>query len=193
VIFKNSKGFTLLELTLVISLLILTVGVSGTIILTLVRNYTQTQLVSELEQTSNFIIAKIKDDVRPSLRIVFPEAPGDSADTLIIQGLDASRNPYCIYYYVDDSTGILYRDYFEGNCLTISPYIPDFNPEALIDVDAVKRVFANCTTANSCFVNSSQGEVGLVDFNIQFSTSNIDVNSNDIVFDDVIVLRGSYR
>lgn len=61
---NNKSGFTLMELVVTISLLIITVGVTGDIILTLVRSYTKNQVATEVEQSGNFVFLKLEKELR---------------------------------------------------------------------------------------------------------------------------------
>ncbi len=61
---KSSGGFTLVELLVVVSLIIIVVGVSGDIIVSLIRSYNKTQITSEVEQNANFVMAKLEKELR---------------------------------------------------------------------------------------------------------------------------------
>ena len=55
------KGYTLIELMLVIALLALTAGVTGDIIISLVRSYSKTQVANEIEQNAGFVSLKLEN------------------------------------------------------------------------------------------------------------------------------------
>lgn len=78
---KQNKGFTLIELVLVISLLALSVGVSGDIIISLIRSYSKTQVTNEIEETANFLTLKLEKELRNAQRTSVP-ALGASGNTL---------------------------------------------------------------------------------------------------------------
>ncbi len=62
----KQKGFTLVELLIVVSIIIIVVGVTGDIILSLVRSYSKTQITNEIEQNANFVMTKLDRELRSS-------------------------------------------------------------------------------------------------------------------------------
>ena len=56
----KQKGFTLVELLIVVSIIIIVVGVTGDIILSLVRSYSKTQITNEIEQNAKNVQIYIK-------------------------------------------------------------------------------------------------------------------------------------
>ncbi len=60
----NRSGFTLMELVITISLLVISVGVTSDVILTLVRSYTKNQIATEVEQAANFVFLKLEKELR---------------------------------------------------------------------------------------------------------------------------------
>lgn len=61
---RNNRGFTLVELLVVVSLMIIVVGVTGDIIVSLVRSYSKTQITNEVEQNANFVMTKLEKELR---------------------------------------------------------------------------------------------------------------------------------
>jgi len=61
---RKNKGFTLIELLVVVSLIIIVVGVTGDIIVSIVRSYSKTQITNEVEQKANFVITKLEKELR---------------------------------------------------------------------------------------------------------------------------------
>ena len=65
---KNSqKGFTLIEMLLVVLLLALTIGLTGDMLLSLIRSNTKTQVMNEIEQQANFVTLKLEKELRDAL------------------------------------------------------------------------------------------------------------------------------
>ncbi len=60
----EAEGFTLIELLLVIGLLVLSVGITTDIVLTLVRSYSKTQISNEIEQNANFVFLKLGKELK---------------------------------------------------------------------------------------------------------------------------------
>ena len=62
--FSRSGGYTLVELLLVVGLLAISVGVTSDILLSLIRSYSKTQVLNELEQQANFVGLKLEKEIR---------------------------------------------------------------------------------------------------------------------------------
>ena len=63
----NQKGFTLIEMLLVVLLLALTIGLTGDMLLSLIRSNTKTQVMNEIEQQANFVTLKLEKELRDAL------------------------------------------------------------------------------------------------------------------------------
>lgn len=61
---SNQRGFTLVELLLVVALVSISVGVTSDILLSLIRSYNKSQVTNEVEQNSNFISQKLTKELR---------------------------------------------------------------------------------------------------------------------------------
>jgi len=66
---KENKGFTLVELLVVIALLGISIGVTNDILVSLVRSYNKTQIKNEVEQQANFVGLKIERELRSATGI----------------------------------------------------------------------------------------------------------------------------
>lgn len=86
----DSKGFTLVELLVVVALIIIVVGVSGDIIVSLVRSYNKTQIQNEIEQNLNFVLTKVENDLRNATAVTTPGSTGQSGNTLVLERRDTS-------------------------------------------------------------------------------------------------------
>ena len=64
---NNQKGFTLIEMLLVVLLLALTVGLTSDMLLSLIRSNTKTQVINEIEQQANFVTLKLEKELRDSM------------------------------------------------------------------------------------------------------------------------------
>jgi len=60
----NTKGFTLIELMIVVVLIAISVGVTGDVLTSLVRSYNKTQVTTEIEQQANFLKLKLEKELR---------------------------------------------------------------------------------------------------------------------------------
>lgn len=91
----NQKGFTLIEMMVVVALLAITVGVTSDILISLVRTNTKTQVLNEIEQQANFVSLKIEKELRDARLISQPEN-GGSGNTLEFQTKDGSTVTYSL-------------------------------------------------------------------------------------------------
>ena len=71
----KNKGFTLVELLVVIALLGISVGVTNDILVSLVRSYSKTQIKNEIEQQANFVGLKLERELRSAESVVPPTTP----------------------------------------------------------------------------------------------------------------------
>jgi prepilin-type N-terminal cleavage/methylation domain-containing protein len=61
------RGFTLIELLLVIALIGIAVGVTTDILLSLVRSYSKTEIINNIEQNANFVSQKLEAELREAI------------------------------------------------------------------------------------------------------------------------------
>ncbi len=98
---KNSqKGFTLIELLLVIGLIGLTVGVTGDIILSLIRSYSKTQSTTDVERAANFAAGKLEKEFKNAvsvtsigtLSLAFDTKNSDGVTTSVVYTIDQGNS-----------------------------------------------------------------------------------------------------
>jgi len=86
---NSQKGFTLVELILVIGLLAISVGVTNDVLISLIRTNSKTQIINEIEQQANFVSLKIEKELRNArnatvtengLRLSFETRGGDEIE-----------------------------------------------------------------------------------------------------------------
>ncbi len=111
---KIQKGFTLIEILLVVVLLSVTVGVTSDILLSLVRSNTKTQVMNEIEQQVNFVSLKIEKELRDAKSAGVSE--GTTLDFQIRDGTD-------IIYTL--ASGVLTRKVGDGTAQNLTS---DINP-----------------------------------------------------------------
>ncbi len=64
---NKQRGFTLIEMLLVVLLLALTVGLTSDMLLSLIRSNTKTQVINEIEQQANFVTLKLEKELRDAI------------------------------------------------------------------------------------------------------------------------------
>jgi len=101
---NNSLGFTLVELLIVVSLVIISAGVSGDIIVSLTRSYNKTQITNEIEQNANFVMLKLEKELKNSVgnvtiqnankQLNFDVDDGGTVKTVTYEIMNAGSNGY---------------------------------------------------------------------------------------------------
>ena len=81
---SNKKGFTLVELLLVIAILGVAVGVTTDILLSLVRSYSKTQVINDIEQNANFATSKLETELRDAISVTDVSNPGSPEISLVL-------------------------------------------------------------------------------------------------------------
>ena len=94
------KGFTLVELLIVVSVVLITVGVAGDLIVSIVRSYNKTKAYNEIEQNGNYALAKMTYDIRNAKSITTCSSSTltmtDQSGNTITYNVTSSSLPYRI-------------------------------------------------------------------------------------------------
>ncbi len=179
-ILKSSKesGFTLIELLLVITLLAISIGVTGDIMVSLTRSYNKTTVINEIEQQANFIGLKLEKELRNATNV--------TATTSSRLQFDSDTGTICYNF----SGGNLYRTTSAGACAYSTSAT-----DALIASPSINQsllgVVASCDP--NCFeVTGTTPQV--VNINMIFSQASGGGASytGNIVLKNTIVIRNSY-
>lgn len=176
---KQNKGFTLIELVLVVALVAISFGVTSDILVSLVRSYNRSQVNNEVEQTANFISQKLVNELRNANSIIIPDAGniGEPSETLTFE----NKNSQTVTYQL----GI-------GDVLLRSA-VPTGDPEQfeplVIDNAGSFDINVNCPETEGCFrlININPAVISI---NMQVSSSFS--SGSTIQISDTIVIRESY-
>lgn len=131
---NNQKGFTLIELMLVVVLLAVSVGVTNDILMSLVRSNNKTQVMNEIEQQSNFVSLKMERELRNASVVNIPLA-GGSGSSLNFKTKDGTT----IQYDVNTTSGLVQRTVNAGTPLNITS---NNNPGGVVVVCGVPSCFS---------------------------------------------------
>ncbi len=139
---KDQKGFTLVELLIVIALLGLSVGITNDILVSLIRSYNKTQVKNEVEQQANFVSLKLEKELRNANSV-----SSASSNSLVFNSADGVQITYAI-----NSSGVISRN---GVALTTNT-----NPGG---------VFVSCYGGNACFSSNITSAPQVVNINLKFT------------------------
>ena len=173
----NQKGFTLIELLVVVSLIIIVVGVSGDIVVSLVRSYNKTQITNEVEQNANFVMTKLEKELRNANAVTTVT----STNLVFTRGLPTGSVETITYRIKSDGT--ITREVTGsgfGEVLLINNSSPDG-----VYLDPGASLFTDETVAGGPTVikiNLSLRQIGTP--TVQFTQS--------VNLESTIVVRGSY-
>src|SRR3972149_8494162 len=188
----EAAGFTLIELLLVVSLIAISVGVTGDVITSLIRSYTKTQVQNEIEQNANFASFKLEKEVRNASYTTFPAANGGGNTTLRFVNRDGT-NLICYRVRTVSGVGILER----GTSANLA--VADCsNYSAVTNSANIGGVNVTCNVivpGNNCFsVTQAAGGPFVVRVHLEFAQvgGGSAALTGNVVFDNTLVVRGSY-
>jgi prepilin-type N-terminal cleavage/methylation domain-containing protein len=178
---NNSKGFTLIELMLVVALLAITAGVAGDIIISVTQSYNKTQIGNEIEQIANFSLSKLEKELRNGRRVSSPEMGTPST---VLSFVD--RNSHTVCYRIT-SEGDFQR-YISPNYDTSGICVEDYatllgGAKSMVEVDAASSSFTKTSNAPE-----------IVKLNVKFRQKGSvgDSFTGSVTLNNVIVVRGTY-
>lgn len=194
---NNNAGFTLVELLVVISLLAISVGVTGDVVITLVRSFNKSQVANELEQQSNYLGLKLEKELRNAESITLPAKMSaasnlSGANTILGFRYKNPNTQSISYVCYRVSSGVVARseDTTVGASSCSGSYVN------LTSNDAVGGVSVTCGTTSGCFWNIPTGtSVDVVKIDLVFAQPASGVGpsvTGTVSLRNTIVARGSY-
>lgn len=169
----SNKGFTLVELLLVVTLIAISVGLTNDVLISLVRSYSKTQVKSEIEQQANFAALKMQKELRGAQNVQL-----NTSSRLYFCPADSSCTGWLSLYQVDSN--VLYTG-------TISTRYP----LTYRSTTGLNGVNVTCG-ASGCFriLNSNPTVIGIDMIFSSASTTN--AYKGTVHIRDTIVVRNSY-
>lgn len=177
---KNNKGFTLVELLVVVAVMIIVVGVTGDIVISIVRSYNKTQITNEIEQNANFVMTKLERELRYASSVLSVNDNG--GENLTFTRRLPSGSFETIKYSINDN-GTISREIVGVDLFPVILINHSF-PDG-VEVIPVVSKFTNETVAGGPTVikiNLSFSQIGYQA--VQFT--------QDIDLETTVVVRGSY-
>jgi prepilin-type N-terminal cleavage/methylation domain-containing protein len=180
-----NAGFTLIELLVVVSLIIIVVGVTGDIVISLVRSYTKTQITTEIEQNANFVMTKMLKELRNAEQLV-----SVSTEQLSFTQKKSTGVLETVVYSVEDATslpGSVAGTYYIARAVDGGTKVALTNYTSPSGVNVVRgeTVFTNISPTSGPSVvkiNLSMRQIG--NPAVQFTQST--------KLESTVVIRGSY-
>lgn len=145
----NRLGFTLVELLVVVSVILISVGVAGELIISVVRSYNKTKVLNEIEQNGNYLLAKIAYDLKSAKSVgnfdvngkTFTITDSDGKEILYtIELVDSSGSTGC----TSNCIGTVTRKY--DTSLTRDP-MTNYDFVEGVDIDYASSLFTESSTA----------------------------------------------
>lgn len=179
---RNSRGFTLIELLVVVSLIIIVVGVTGDIVVSLVRSYSKTSITNEIEQNANFVMTKLEKELRNASSVT-GVTEGDKKLEFVRRL--SSGGAETIIYTINEggaSDGTIVRE-----------IVGDGNGEVILINTSLNGVYLTSATSSFKDVSVSGGPT-IIKINLSFrQIGNPAVQFTDSTdLESTIVVRGSY-
>ncbi|OGC50973.1 hypothetical protein A3A69_02450 [candidate division WWE3 bacterium RIFCSPLOWO2_01_FULL_37_15] len=194
---NKTAGFTLIELLLVVSLLAISVGVTGDVITSLIRSYTKIQVQNDIEQNANFASLKLEKEIRNASYTLLPYVNGSGAMTLFFLNSDATKL-ICYRVSFSGGAGVLQRGW-----ASTSGGIPGActNYTNVTNTSQIGGVYVTCNVLvpglPDCFkITKAPGGPEVVKVHLEFTQANVGYptvsGTGNVIFDTSIVVRGTY-
>jgi len=180
----KKNGFTLIELLLVVALTALAVGVTGDILVSLIRGYNKTNVINEIEQNANFISQKMNKEIRNAVQITQLDSAGTSPPTQGESGNEVTfidRDGISINYTV--ANDVITRNYDVSGGGT---------DEALNINNPPNGVKVSCPTACFTLLEDNPQVLQISIMIEQAGDPSTVVFKGDIMLEDTVVIRDTY-
>ncbi len=155
---RDPKGFTLMEVVIAVGLLATVSVVSVSIVANLLRSTVKSQAGVDIEQTSNFVLLKIKNDLGKAVSVTV------SADTLELE-IDQGPSLGIVRYSILSSSGCV-STRVNGCIKRNNTYLTD-------STDSASAVSVEPTESGFFVVNNAVGEPIAVNIVMKFKKPSI--------------------
>lgn len=194
---NKSKGFTLIELVIVIALLAITAGVSADIITTLVRSYSKTKLINEMELAGGNVLTKISKEVKSSNGVYQIDDFYDSSNVPVCGNTISFYKPNSegdvvkTVYSVDTGTGEVTKINDPDGVNVVSSLLDPADSGSIV-VDTNSATNGGIGTDFFCWINAAPNVI-YMRLPLKQAGSGVGVtNQISITVEETIVVRGGY-
>jgi len=184
----KTSGFTLVELLLVVALMAISFGVTSDILVTLMRSFNKTTVITEIEQQAGVVTQMIEKEIKNAAVVTNP-----GGDTNILEFEDTLGNVSRYHYQVYNLIGTLYRYPATTNINNVPRrqlYAITGNPG--LTSGLVGGVHVTCN--GPCFT-VNVGRPSVVQVNFTFRQAQSAANNSytgNVVISNTIVVRNTY-
>ena len=184
----KNKGYTLIELLLVVGLLAISVGVTSDILLSIVRSYSKTQVMNELEQQANFVGLKIEKELRNAETAAIVNGGTWQGIRITPRG---STGQYVCYRVrnLGSTTSFIDRSASTNDATCASGTF------VAVTSTGIGNVTTSCTLSGSNCFQVTSGTPTIVNIGIKFSQGQVTTTANftgDVEITNTIVIRETY-
>lgn len=147
-ILHSSRGFTLIEMLVVIAIIAIIGTMSTQIILSIIKSNNKTNIQNEVRQNGSYVIDSLERDIRSAISITNPVplvSPGANGTTLTLVNSDGTNTTYTCGNKAAGSNGFFRRN---GNDLLNG----DLSSGVAVDNTAGKQCNFNVVNSNPLLV-----------------------------------------
>ena len=176
----NQKGFTLVELLVSVTIMLIAVALSADIIISIFKGYNKAQSFNDLEQSSTFLTIKLENDIRTANNAIITTSTSSDGATLL--DLQKSSDNSHICYQIKPTDNIYYKT---------SADLCDFSIDsngALLPINLGKKI--DSTSTFSVLTNSATNTKIAVTYKFVFVGKG--TTTSETTISNTIVMRGAY-
>ena len=185
----NKRGFTLVELLVTVSVLLIAVGIAGDLIISVIRSYNKTRILQEIEQNGNYTIAKITHDFKNAIGATAPtDCSSGASPQITISDSDNEDITYSIETR-NGSGGAC----SSGTCTTVMTRTYGSNAEEIMTNYDLRDGVDLAESAGFCTVSDDPLTVK-IELTLTNGPDSLNSNSKSLQartsFDTIVQLRG---
>ncbi|MBI4091266.1 prepilin-type N-terminal cleavage/methylation domain-containing protein [candidate division WWE3 bacterium] len=186
---KKQLGFTLVELLVVVSVVLISVGVAGDLIISIIRSYNKTRVLNEIEQNGNYALAKVVFDLRNAKAITgLGDCPSLSTGFTL-----TDQSSKSIVYSIDQVNGTGGLSCTSTCTWALRRNYDSVGAEAITNYDLTEGVSLDMPESGFCLASNSPNPLA-VDIRLVFKQgpSAISGKSSEanVPFNSIVALKG---
>lgn len=184
---QKNNGFTLIELLIVVALLAISAGVTGDILISLVRSFNRATIYNEIEQQANFVTVKLEKELLNGKDLKVYGAVNNQID---FDYTDPQTGEITRIGYLVNPNDTMYRQ--RG----VSPGFPASGPyNVLLDTNNITGVKVSCPASSGKCFTVSTGTPQIITYELQFEHAGsmpLGTSKGKVIVNKTVVLRNTY-